>query len=94
MSYTFAALNKGYVDAIAGHETVLLEYMKSSTMKLRILDETLLDVRVGVAFLRGTNANVIEKTNKTFSLLQNNGYFANLFNSYGFNPDLCVVNYD
>ena len=94
MSYTFAALNKGYVDAIAGHETVLLEYMKSSTMKLRILDETLLDVRVGVAFLRGTNADIIEKTNKTFSLLQNNGYFANLFNSYGLNPDLCVVNYD
>lgn len=94
ISYTFAALNESYVDAIAGHEPVLLEYMKSSTMKLRILDETLLDVRVGVAFLRGTNADIIEKTNKTFSLLQNNGYFANLFNSYGLNPDLCVVNYD
>lgn len=94
MSYVFAALNEGYVDAVAGHETILLEHMKSSTMKIRILDEVLLDVQIGAAFLRGTGGDVIEKMNNTFLLLKNNGYFTDLFNSYGLDPDLCVVNYE
>ncbi len=94
MSYIFAAISEGYVDAIAGHETVLLEHMKTSTLKLRILPESLLDVQTGVAFLVGTHADVIEKLNQTFYLLKNNGYLSGLFESYGLDPEACVVNYE
>ncbi len=94
MTYIFAAISKGYVDAIAGHETAIREYMKSSSLKLRILDESLLDVQVGVAFLKGTNSDIIEKINRTFLLLRDNGYISKLFASYGLAPEICMVNYE
>ena len=43
-------LSKGYADAIAAHETSILQYMSDYGMELRILDEPLLTVGLGVAF--------------------------------------------
>ncbi len=93
MTYTFAAIYNGYVDAIAGHEIVLKEYMKSSSIKLKILDEPLLDVQIGVAFLKNTHGEVIEKINNALLLLKNNGYLASLISSYGLDPDVYLVDY-
>lgn len=94
MTYTFAAINGGYVDAIAGHEEAIIEYMKTSSVSLRILDEPLLEVQIGVAFLKGTNADMIEKINKNFLILRNNGYLYKLYSSYGLNPETYLVNYE
>lgn len=94
MAYTFAAINGGYVDAIAGHEEAIIEYMKTSSVSLRILDEPLLEVQIGVAFLKGTHADMIEKINKNFLILRNNGYFSKLYSSYGLKPETCLVNYE
>lgn len=44
------ALLKGYVDAIAAHETSVLQYEKDYGVDLRILDEPLMEVGLGVAF--------------------------------------------
>lgn len=49
-SYLVPALTKGYVDAIAAHETSVLQYEKDYGVDLRILDESLLDVGLGCAF--------------------------------------------
>lgn len=49
-SYLVPALSKGYVDAIAAHETSVLQYEKDYGVELRILDESLQDVGLGVAF--------------------------------------------
>lgn len=87
INYIFSAINEGFVDAIAGQEAVLLEYMKSSTVTLRILEESLLDVEIGVAFKIGTHADVIEKINKTFALLKHNGFMKTHFEKYGLDPD-------
>lgn len=92
--YMFAAINEGYVDAIAGHELVLRSYMQTSSANLRILNEPLLEVQVGVAFLKGTNAEMIKNIDKTFKMLKNNGYLSNLFISYGLDPELYAVNYE
>ena len=43
-------LSKGYVDAIAAHETSILQGMKDYGLEYRILDEPLLIVGLGVAF--------------------------------------------
>ena len=44
ITYIVAALNGGFVDAIAGHEVVLREYMKSSSVKIRILEDVKTDL--------------------------------------------------
>ena len=94
IKYTFAALNSGYVDAIAGHEPVLQAYMKTSYKQLRILDEPLLNVQVAVAFLYGTHDDVIQRINHTLYLLRNNGYMADLCERYGLDEDKYVINYE
>lgn len=50
MNELFAALRKGYVDACAGHEIVMQEYLRQSGQKYRILDEEIIDSKLGVAF--------------------------------------------
>lgn len=94
ISYMFAAINEGYVDAVAGHELVLREYMKTSSVKLRILPEALLDVQVGVAFLKRMHPETIKRINQAFYLLKHNGYMANLVSSYGLDPNDYVVDYE
>lgn len=94
VNYLFGAINKGYVDGIAGHELVLREYMKTSSSELRILEESLLEVRIGVAFLSGAHADIVDKLNDAFQLLKHNGYLAGLVSDYGLDPDLYLVDYE
>ena len=89
----FAAINEGYVDAIAGHEFVLREYIKTNSLTLRVLSESLLDGQVGVAFLKGTHAETIQKINDTFRILRNNGYTSKVVSSYGLDPNVYLVDY-
>ena len=94
MTYIFAAINEGYVDAIAGHEESISDYMKTSSVSLRILDEPLLEVEVGVAFKKGSNSDKIEKINKVFKILKNDGFLTKLIVSYGLDPETHLVNYE
>ena len=94
ISHVMTAITEGYVDAIAGHEEVFIEYMKTCTARFKILKEPLLEVRVGVAFAKGTHAEIIERLNETFRLIQNNGYLNGLFLSYGLDPQTHLVDYD
>lgn len=94
VNFLFAAINGGYVDAVAGHELVLIECMKSSSTELKILEEPLLEVQIGVAFLKDTRADAVSALSETFKLLKNNGYLADLVAAYGLDPDKYVVNYE
>lgn len=49
-SYLVPALLKGYVDAIAAHETSISQYEQDYGVDVRILDDSLLDVGLGCAF--------------------------------------------
>lgn len=46
----FLMLGKGYVDAIAAHDTAVEQFMKECDIEFRILDEPLQTVGLGVAF--------------------------------------------
>ena len=46
----FLLLSKGYVDALAAHDTSVDEFMEESGLEFRILDEPLQTVGLGVAF--------------------------------------------
>ena len=94
MTYIFAAINEGYVDAIAGHEVVLREYMKTSSVKLRILDEPLLEVQIGIAFYKDTHSELISKINATLRVMKNSGDMAKIVSSYGLNPYVYLVDYE
>lgn len=87
LNQIFASISEGYVDAIAGHETALLEYMKTSTVKLKILDEPLLEVQLGIAFEKDTHADVIARLNQALSIIKNNGFIAGVAIKYGLGPE-------
>ena len=46
----YAAVGKGFADAAAAHEASVLHYMRDYGVTFRILEESLLDVGIGVAF--------------------------------------------
>lgn len=48
----YPMLRKGYVDAVAAHETAILQYMSDYDVEYRILEEPLQVVGLGVAFSR------------------------------------------
>lgn len=60
----FILLGKGYVDALAAHDTSVDQFMADTGMKFRILEEPLQSVDLGVAFdledTRGLNTQLTE----------------------------------
>lgn len=48
----FVLLSKGYVDALAAHDTAVEQFMEDTGLEFRILDEPLLTAKLGVAFYR------------------------------------------
>ena len=56
----FAALDKGYVDACAGHETAYRSFMSGRAGQYRVLDQELLRVGLGVAFYKGDDTGRAE----------------------------------
>ena len=54
--YIYTALGKGYVDAIAAHETAVEQYLKDFNADYRILKESILTTGLGVAFAKKISA--------------------------------------
>ena len=88
MSNVLAALRKNYVDAIAGHETAIAEYIKASPESYRILDETLLSVNLGVAFYKeSNNTALVEKLTIILDEMKADGFTAQVLAKYGLDPE-------
>lgn len=87
---TFAALRKGYVDAVAGHETALKEYMLHAR-QYRILDEALLEVRLGVAFYKDGDAALVSKITAALRAMEQDGFTAGIAQKYGLDPKVAEV---
>lgn len=87
MENIFAALRKGYVDAIAGHETALLEKMKSVSGTYRILDEPLMNVELGVAFKKGGDKQPAEHLTQTLGQMRRDGFTAEVLEKFGLGPE-------
>ena len=83
LDYAFAAMRKGYVDAVAGHEVAFLEYMKATSGTYRILPESLIEVDLGVAFFKGGNQELAKALCEALSQMQEDGFTAQLLQRYG-----------
>lgn len=75
-------LSKGYVDAVAAHETAILQYMKDYRLEYRILEEPLMIVGLGVAFDKADSRKINEKLSKVFEQMMKDGSEKKILEKY------------
>lgn len=83
MELAFAALQKNYVDATAGHEIAVQQYMDLTPGQYRILDESLMSAEVGVAFYKQGDADMVELLNSILSEMKSDGTIGGILENYG-----------
>ena len=75
-------LSKGYADAIASHETSMLQYIADYDVELRILDEPLLTVGLGVAFDLHDERGLDETLNAVLADMRRDGTMESIIGGY------------
>ena len=78
----FVMLSKGYVDAIAAHDTAVEQFMSETGMEFRILEEPLLTVRLGVAFDRSDARGLDRKLSDTLEEMRADGTTRTIVGKY------------
>ena len=81
-SVQYAMLACGYVDAIAAHETAILQYMKDNYAVFRILEEPLLVTGLGVAFAKNDSRGMDHQLNDTFAQMREDGTLERIVGKY------------
>ena len=75
-------LSKGYADALAAHETAILQCMSDYSLDYRILDEPLLTVGLGVAFARTDQRGLDKELSRTFEEMRDDGSLEQIVGRY------------
>lgn len=75
-------LSKGYADALAAHETAILQCMSDYSLDYRILDEPLLTVGLGVAFARTDQRGLDKELSRTFEEMRADGSLDQIVGRY------------
>ena len=75
-------LSKGYVEAIAAHETAILQCMADYGLHYRILDESLLTVGLGVAFARSDERGLEIRLSQIFDEMRGDGTMEQIIGKY------------
>lgn len=83
----YPMLSKGYVDAIAAHETSLQQYMNDFHVEYRILEEPLLTVGLGVAFSLEDERGLDKTLSDTLEEMRKDGTSEAILEKYLDNPD-------
>ena len=81
-SVQYAMLACGYVDAIAAHETAILQYMKDNNAVFRILEEPLLVTGLGVAFAKNDSRGLDHQLNDAFAQMREDGTLERIVGKY------------
>ena len=87
----FAALRKGYVDAIAGHEALLNEFIINGKGKYRLLDESPYISKIGIAFQKGTHEELTQKINGLIKEMSKDGTIGSIAEKYGLDAEKVVI---
>ena len=87
----FAAIRKNYVDAIAGHEAMLRKFVDDGEGAYRMLEESPYCSALGVAFRKGTHAELAERLTDTLHEMEQDGTTKNIVEKYGFDADQVLV---
>ena len=78
----YAMLACGYVDAVAAHETAILQYMKDNYAVFRILEEPLLVTGLGVAFAKNDSRGLDHQLNDTFAQMREDDTLEQIVGKY------------
>lgn len=87
----FAALRKEYVDAIAGHEALLNEFIINGKGKYRLLDESPYISKIGIAFQKGTHEELTKKINGLIKEMSEDGTIGSIAEKYGLDAEKVVI---
>lgn len=82
MNLAFAALRKGYVDAVSGHEEVMKYNINNSIPDYKILDETLFISNLGVAFRKSYDKNFVQELTSVLEKMNEDGFTQEAVNKY------------
>ncbi len=85
-SVQYAMLACGYVDAIAAHETAILQYMKDNSVEFRILEEPLLVTGLGIAFAKNDTRGLDSQLTDTLAQMRADGTLERIIGRYLENP--------
>ena len=83
----YTTLIKGYVDAVAAHESAIRQFMKDYSVEYRILDEPLMVADLGVAFAKGRDDGLPEQLTETFEEMLADGTTRSIVSKYLDEPD-------
>lgn len=78
----FILLSKGYVDALAAHDTSVDQFMEDTGLKFRILKEPLQSVELGVAFDKNDKRELDIKLTKTLDKMKQDGDTKRIISKY------------
>ena len=78
----FILLSKGYVDALAAHDTSVDQFMEDTGLKFRILEEPLQSVELGVAFDKNDTRGLDTQLTETLAGMQKDGTVENIIGKY------------
>ena len=81
-SVQYAMLACGYVDAIAAHETAILQYMKDNSVEFRILEEPLLVTGLGIAFAKNDTRGLDSQLTDTLAQMRADGTLERIIGRY------------
>ena len=83
----FILLSKGYVDALAAHDTSVEQFMSASGLKFRVLDEPLQTVGLGVAFDKDDTRGLDTRLNEIIKDMRADGTVRKVLAKYLSDPD-------
>lgn len=90
----FILLSKGYVDALAAHDTSVDQFMADTGLKFRILDEPLQSVELGVAFDKNDTREISTKLTEVLMAMQKDGMTERIIGKYLQNVDTYLEDQD
>ena len=87
----FASIRKGYVDAVSGHEALINELIGSGEGAFRLLEESPHISKVGVAFQKGTHAELADAIDQLIREMSEDGTIGRIAEKYGLDAEKVVV---
>lgn len=87
----FIMLSKGYVDAIAAHDTSVEQFEQETGLKFRILEEPLQTVGLGVAFDKNNTSGINVELTKVLNDMNADGTTAQIIGKYMQDVDMYLV---
>ena len=89
-----AALRKGYVDAISGHEALVNELITNGKGRYRLLEESPYISKIGIAFEKGTHVELTQEINELIKEMSEDGTIGSIAEKYGLDADKVVIGGD